>query len=141
MAKVHAKQRSAYTSSSTNFSKKGYSLLWKYLENTNDTLNKLKFVEDDSANESDVFTRNEVTSPVKEIKLRHDSNEFDEPENMKKACQSGNLARIRHLVEYGHEDVNKPDEQNVYPLHWAAIKNQIQVAKYLLEKGKQKYLT
>lgn len=129
MAKVHNLKLRSYKNFSTGFSKKGYELLWKYFDDTNDTLNKLKFVEDDSANESDVFTRNESETP------RNWKEEEKEPETMKQACQNGNFSRVKYLVESGLEDVNKSDEQNVYPLHWAAINNRLQVAKYLLEKG------
>lgn len=146
MAMIHGKQRSY--ASSNNYSKKGYSLLKKYLDNTNEALNKLKFVEDDSANESEfVFpnrnnknnnNNNDIESLTsKSMNGKGGLKEEEEEEmTMKKACQCGNLSRVKQLVELmGKEVVRTPDEQNVYPLHWAAINNRLQVARYLLEKG------
>lgn len=135
MAKVHPSGLNNTTSSS--YSKKGYSILLNYFKNTNESLNKLKFVEDDSANESDIFARgNEDNGSNKYSDTNAKIVEKSvEGETMKQACQSGNLTRIKYLIETAKVDPNQPDEQNVFPLHWAAINNRIQVAEYLLEKG------
>lgn len=138
MAMIHGKQRS-YTSSN-NYSKKGYSLLKKYLDNTNEALNKLKFVEDDSANESEfVFPNRNNSNDIESLTSNGKAGlkeEEEEEMTMKKACQCGSLSRVKQLVELmGKEVVRTPDEQNVYPLHWAAINNRLQVARFLLEKG------
>lgn len=55
--------------------------------------------------------------------------------NIVKATQEGNLTLIRELVESGKVDPNKPDDENVYLLHWAAINNHVDIAEYLLSKG------
>lgn len=135
MAKVHPSGLNNTASSS--YSKKGYSILLNYFKNTNESLNKLKFVEDDSANESDIFTRgNEENGSNKYSDTNAKIVEKSvEGETMKQACQSGNLNRIKYLIETAKVDPNQPDEQNVFPLHWVAINNRIEVAEYLLEKG------
>ena len=52
-----------------------------------------------------------------------------------KATQYGAFDRCKELIESGMADVNRPDNENVYLLHWAAINNRIEIAKYLIEKG------
>lgn len=52
--------------------------------------------------------------------------------NAVKATQYGVLERLRELVESDKCDPNQPDEENVYLLHWAAINNRIDIAKYLI---------
>jgi ankyrin repeat protein len=49
-----------------------------------------------------------------------------------KATQYGVLDRLKELIESGETDAHKPDSENVYLLHWAAINNRIEIAKYLL---------
>lgn len=51
-----------------------------------------------------------------------------------KATQYGLLNRCKEIIESGY-DINKPDPQNIYLLHWAAINNKIDVIKYLISKG------
>ncbi|XP_050435792.1 palmitoyltransferase Hip14 [Adelges cooleyi] len=51
-----------------------------------------------------------------------------------KASQYGLLDRCTQLVEEGY-DVNSPDPQNIYLLHWAAINNKVDVIKYYISKG------
>lgn len=53
--------------------------------------------------------------------------------NAIKATQYGVLERLRELIESGQYDVNQPDQENVYLLHWAAINNRIEIAKYLIK--------
>ena len=52
-----------------------------------------------------------------------------------KATQYGVLDRLKELVESGQCDPNKPDAENVYLLHWAAINNRLDIAKYLVSLG------
>ena len=52
-----------------------------------------------------------------------------------KATQHGSLERVKELIESGQAEVNRPDTENVYLLHWAAINNRVEIAKYLLDKG------
>ncbi|KAL4077498.1 hypothetical protein J3A83DRAFT_4214067 [Scleroderma citrinum] len=51
------------------------------------------------------------------------------------AAQRGDLATIRELIESGNATVNDRDEQNVTPLHWAAINAQLATCRYLIEQG------
>lgn len=55
--------------------------------------------------------------------------------NAIKATQYGILERLKELIESGQTDPNKPDSENVYLLHWAAINNRLEIAKYLIELG------
>lgn len=55
--------------------------------------------------------------------------------NIVRAVQYGVLERVRELLEQQGIDPNKPDEENVYLLHWAAINNRIEIAEYLLAKA------
>jgi hypothetical protein len=52
-----------------------------------------------------------------------------------KATQYGVLERVRELIEKHGYDPNKPDDENVYLLHWAAINNRMEIAEYLLKVG------
>jgi hypothetical protein len=52
-----------------------------------------------------------------------------------KATQYGVLDRVRDLIEQHGYDPNKPDDENVYLLHWAAINNRMEIADYLLKAG------
>ena len=52
-----------------------------------------------------------------------------------KATQYGVLDRVREAVEGQGYDPNKPDDENVYLLHWAAINNRVEIADYLLKQG------
>jgi len=51
-----------------------------------------------------------------------------------KATQYGLLDRCTEIVENGY-DVNTPDPQHIYLLHWAAINNKTDLIKYYISKG------
>ncbi|XP_063678045.1 palmitoyltransferase ZDHHC17-like isoform X2 [Bolinopsis microptera] len=51
------------------------------------------------------------------------------------ATQNGVLNRVKHLIEVEEYDPNEPDSQEVPLLHWAAINNRIEIAKYLIDRG------
>jgi hypothetical protein len=55
--------------------------------------------------------------------------------NAVKATQYGVLERLKELIESKEVDPHKPDHENVYLLHWAAINNRIDIAQYLLSLG------
>lgn len=55
--------------------------------------------------------------------------------NAVKATQYGVLERVKELVESGQVEPDKPDAENVYLLHWAAINNRLEIAKYLIGIG------
>lgn len=72
---------------------------------------------------------------VKEPEKPANFNEQDYKDfDIVRATQYGALERVRELVEAGY-DINKPDNDTVYLLHWAAINNRREIIKYLLEKG------
>lgn len=52
--------------------------------------------------------------------------------NAIKATQYGILERLQELVDSKQTDPHKPDSENVYLLHWAAINNRLEIAKYLI---------
>ena len=45
------------------------------------------------------------------------------------------MCRCHDLIENEGADVNQGDEENITPLHWAAINNRIPVTSYFLQKG------
>ena len=45
------------------------------------------------------------------------------------------IFRCHDLIENEGADVTQGDEENITPLHWAAINNRIPVASYFLQKG------
>ncbi|KAI3614840.1 palmitoyltransferase akr1 [Moniliophthora roreri] len=51
------------------------------------------------------------------------------------AAQRGDVALIRSLIESGQAKATDRDEQNITPLHWAAINAQVAACRYLLEQG------
>jgi len=51
------------------------------------------------------------------------------------AAQRGDLDLIRQLIESGRARATDRDEQNISPLHWAAINAQVPTCRYLLEQG------
>ncbi|KAF7420921.1 palmitoyltransferase akr1 [Pleurotus ostreatus] len=51
------------------------------------------------------------------------------------AAQRGDIALIRDLIESGRATATDRDEQNITPLHWAAINAQVATCRYLLEQG------
>ena len=51
------------------------------------------------------------------------------------AAQRGDIHLIRELIESGRARATDRDEQNITPLHWAAINAQVPACRYLLEQG------
>jgi len=51
------------------------------------------------------------------------------------AAQRGDVNLIRELIESGRANATDRDEQNITPLHWAAINAHIAACRYLLEQG------
>jgi palmitoyltransferase len=51
------------------------------------------------------------------------------------AAQRGDVAALRDLIESVKATATDRDEQNVTPLHWAAINAHIAACRYLLEQG------
>lgn len=124
------------------------SFFWKLFNGTNDALIKLKMVDEDSATETEVFDTSSTAAAATDVvvELNEKSNggvnkaekqavNSGQLESIGEACKKGNLARVKFLIESGQVDPNKSDAQSVYPLHWAAIANRLEVAKYLIEKG------
>lgn len=51
------------------------------------------------------------------------------------AAQRGDVDTIRSLIESGKASATDRDEQNITPLHWAAINAQLAACRYLLDQG------
>ncbi|CAF0787998.1 unnamed protein product [Adineta ricciae] len=51
------------------------------------------------------------------------------------AVQYNELERLKEIIESGQMDVNTPDIEGCYLLHWAAINNHCQIMRYLIAKG------
>ncbi|KAL5478760.1 AKR1 [Sanghuangporus weigelae] len=59
-----------------------------------------------------------------------------EPEiNIFVAAQRGDLDTLRMLIESGKAKATDRDDQNITPLHWAAINAQLPACRYLLDQG------
>ena len=55
-----------------------------------------------------------------------------------KACQTGNLDKIKEIVNnQGSSVLSKPDNEGIPPLHWAALNGRWLICKYLLDQGVQ----
>jgi len=52
-----------------------------------------------------------------------------------KAAQYGYLERCKELVEQEGVDINQPDTENVWALHWAAINNRLAIVEYFVSIG------
>lgn len=84
-------------------------------------------IEPDQEKDS-IIVKSEPEKPPNYNEL--DCKEFD----IIRATQYGALQRVIELVDEGF-DVNTPDNDSIYLLHWAAINNRREIIKYLLEKG------
>ncbi|KAK7448470.1 palmitoyltransferase akr1 [Stygiomarasmius scandens] len=51
------------------------------------------------------------------------------------AAQRGDVELLRQLIESGEAKATDRDEQNITPLHWAAINAQVAACRYLLDQG------
>jgi ankyrin repeat protein len=58
-----------------------------------------------------------------------------DPEEMLKACELGDLAKVRQLLEADSTLVNAKGAYNKTPLHWAAEKNDRELAGLLVAAG------
>lgn len=56
------------------------------------------------------------------------------PYNLHKAVQAGDLETVKKLIANG-ANVNKQDNRTWTPLHWAADKGYVEIAKLLLENN------
>ncbi|KAI0042760.1 ankyrin [Auriscalpium vulgare] len=59
----------------------------------------------------------------------------DPEANIFVAAQRGDVALIRELIDSGRARATDRDEQNITPLHWAAINAQVAACRFLLEQG------
>ena len=73
-----------------------------------------------------------VRSPADHFDI---SNKFCPQSNIFIAAQRGDVNLIRELIESGRARATDRDEQNITPLHWAAINAQLPACRYLLEQG------
>lgn len=51
------------------------------------------------------------------------------------AVQHNEIERVKELIESGKENVNTPDREGCYLLHWASINNHVELVRYLIAKG------
>jgi len=52
-----------------------------------------------------------------------------------RATQYGNYKRCEELVKGEGVDVRKPDKDNITVLHWAAINNRLEIARFFITQG------
>lgn len=55
--------------------------------------------------------------------------------NIVQAVQYNEIDRVKELIESGGTNVNTPDEEGCYLLHWASINNHVELVRYLISKG------
>jgi ankyrin repeat protein len=122
----------------------GHALMDRYVEEASEKLrNKLKDTAGAADQEREPFLNetdqeNEYEPTTTTATIKSDTLvtiELKSDIGIVKAAQIGDLARVRELVESGEADPNGPDQENVYLLHWAAINNRLDVARYLIGKG------
>ena len=58
-----------------------------------------------------------------------------DPEEMLKAAERGDAARVRQLLEADSTLANAKGAHNKTPLHWAAEKNHAEIAELLVSAG------
>ena len=58
-----------------------------------------------------------------------------------KACQDGDLSRVKSLLKRRQQDINEFDSKHWTPLHCAASARQLDICKYLLSRGANPSLT
>ncbi len=51
------------------------------------------------------------------------------------AVQYNEIERVKELVESLQHDVNTPDQEGCFLLHWASINNHVELVRYLIAKG------
>jgi hypothetical protein len=51
------------------------------------------------------------------------------------AVQYNEIERVKELIESGAVNVNAPDQEQCYLLHWASINNHVELVRYLIAKG------
>lgn len=51
------------------------------------------------------------------------------------AIQYNEIDRAKELIESGQADVNAPDAEGCYLIHWASINNHVELVRYLIAKG------
>ncbi|CAF0849764.1 unnamed protein product [Rotaria sp. Silwood1] len=63
--------------------------------------------------------------------------EKPDPANMNivQAVQYNEIERVKQLIESGQSDVNTPDNEGCYLMHWASINNHVELVRYLIAKG------
>lgn len=59
------------------------------------------------------------------------------PSELVKACQIGDLNRIKELFESGEASAADIEPDGTSALHWAAINNRLNICRFLLENGAQ----
>ncbi|KAI1787384.1 palmitoyltransferase AKR1 [Ganoderma leucocontextum] len=77
------------------------------------------------------------TASATSMTFPHALQTVEEPEqsNIFVAAQRGDVETLRHLIESGKGHATDRDEQNITPLHWAAINAQVAACRFLLEQG------
>jgi hypothetical protein len=51
------------------------------------------------------------------------------------AVQYNEMERVKELIESNEINVNTPDQEGCYLLHWASINNHMELVRYLIAKG------
>jgi len=71
------------------------------------------------------------SQPVPEPPPKPDANSM----NIIQAVQYNELDRVKQLIESNEAQVNRPDDEGCYLIHWAAINNHVEIIRYLISRG------
>ncbi|KAI1916247.1 palmitoyltransferase akr1 [Ophidiomyces ophidiicola] len=92
-----------------------------------------------SSNDSDVSLQHMLREDGVELKDVNPSNRSTGvppiEEDIMQLARLGEIGAIKKLFDKGKYDVKYRDEEDITPLHWAAINNRYELCKFLLDSG------
>lgn len=90
---------------------------------------------EDEAVEDEIRPRGTVSSANEELTVGQESEEV--LDRFMSACQRGDLATVKEVLNSGQVDINKDFDRNehVTGLHWASINNRLGVVDFLVSRG------
>jgi hypothetical protein len=84
-----------------------------------------------SHNHSSSCQHSHFSQPVPEPPPKPSPTEMD----IIQAVQYNEIDRVKELIESNGINVNAPDQEGCYLLHWASINNHVELVRYLIAKG------
>ncbi|KAK3986427.1 putative palmitoyltransferase [Cladorrhinum sp. PSN332] len=82
-------------------------------------------------------SKSETATPKlnNEVELGHLPGDGDQKQDIMQLARMGDVAGMEKLFETTDYDATYTDDENITPLHWAAINNQYAMCKFLIDKG------